>query len=80
MFLTRCRTHGIIPQVLRVILPVRSAKAGNIVEKTSHTVIQKRIGKVHWQKVMLARHIKWLDADLSWLLDADEWPRIAQLH
>ena len=47
MFLTKCRTHRIIPQGLRVILPVHSTKADTIAERTVHALVRKRIGKVH---------------------------------
>ena len=54
MFLTKCRTHGIIPQGLRVTLPVRSTKAGTIAEGTGHALVRGRIGEVHRQKGMFA--------------------------
>ena len=75
-FLMKCRTHGIIPQGLRVILPVCSTKADTIAERTGHALIRKRIGEVHRHKGMLARCIKRLETDLSQMLDADAWPRI----
>ena len=76
MFLTKCRTHGIIPQGLRVTLPVRSTKADTIAEGTGHTLVRGRIGKLHRQKGMLATCVTHLEIDLSRTLDADEWPRI----
>ena len=78
-FLTKCRTHGIIPQGLRVILPVRSTQADNIAERTGHALVRERIGEMHRQKEMLTGRITWLEADLSRTLNADEWPRIDQL-
>ena len=78
-FLTKCRTHGIIPQGLRVILPVRSTQADNIAERTGHALVQERIGEMDRQKEMLTGRITRLEADLSRTLNADEWPRIDQL-
>ena len=76
MFLTKFRTHGIIPQGLRVILPVRSTKVDTIAERPSHALVRERIGKVHRHKEMLARRIMWLETDLSQTLDTDARPRI----
>ena len=38
-FLTKCRTHGIIPQGLWVILPVRFIQADNMAERTGHALV-----------------------------------------
>ena len=78
MFLTKCRTHGIIPQGLRVILPVHSTKVDTITitKRPSHALVRERIGEVHRHKEMLARRIMRLETDLSQTLDADAWPRI----
>ena len=54
MFLTKCRTHGIIPQGLRVTLPVRSTKVDTIAEGIGHALVRGRIGEFHRQKGMLA--------------------------
>ena len=70
---------GIIPQGLRVILPVRSTQADNIAERTGHALVRVRIGEMHRQKEMLTGRITWLEVDLSRTLNADEWPRIDQL-
>ena len=78
-FLTKCRTHGIIPQGLRVTLPVRSTQADNIAERTGQALVRERIGEAHRQREMLTGRITRLEADLSRTLNADEWPRIDQL-
>ena len=39
MFLMKCRTHEIIPQGLRAILPVRSTKVDTIAKGPSHALV-----------------------------------------
>ena len=70
-FLARCRAHGIIPNGLRVSLPVRTARADNIANKTSQALIRERIGHARRQKVLTSLRILDLESDLSQSLNTE---------
>ena len=62
-FLTKCREHGIIPNGLRVTLPVRSTKAENIAKRKSEAHVRERIGEAHRRKGIFPRSIAQLITD-----------------
>ena len=53
-FLTRFRSEGIVPNGLRVVLPVRSKRADEIAMKTSQALLHERISDGHRQKAAIS--------------------------
>ena len=75
-FLTRCRTSGIIPNGLRVALPVRSRKADQIEVRTSQALLRERIFEGHRQKTAISQQISRLESHLSQSLAPEQWSRL----
>ena len=78
-FLARCCAHGIIPNGLRVSLPVRTARPDNIANKTSQALLRERIGHARRQKVLTSLRIRDLESDLSQSLNTERWAQLDQL-
>ena len=75
-FLTKCRTSGIIPNGLRVALPVLSRKANQIAVRTSQALLRERISEGHRQKTTISRQISRLESHLSQSLALEQWSRL----
>ena len=75
-FLTRCRSEGIIPNRLRIVMPVRSKEADRIAARASQALLRELISDGHRQKSRISRQISRLESDLSQSLNADQWSRL----
>ena len=74
--LTRCRSKGIVPNRLRIVVPVRSKEADRIVARASQALLRERISDGHRQKTRISRQISRLESDLSQSLSTDQWSRL----
>ena len=77
-FLTRCRNEGVIPNGLKVSLPVKSTKADLIAHKTSKALLRERISEAHRQKLVASHHISELEKELSQMVPEDRWSSLDQ--
>ena len=77
-FLSKCRAQGIIPNGLKVALPVRSARANNIALKTSQALLRERIGNARRQKAVTSARISKLESHLSQSLSAERWTSLEE--
>ena len=77
-FLSKCRAQGIIPNGLKVALPVGSARANNIALKTSQALLRERIGNARRQKAVTSARISKLESHLSQSLSAERWTSLEE--
>ena len=75
-FLTRCCSEGIVPNGLRIVVPVRSKEADRIAARASQSLLRERISDGHRQKTRISRQISRLESDLSQSLSTDQWSRL----
>ena len=77
-FLTKCRNIGLIPNGLKVNLPVRSPKADRIARLTSQVLLRERIGEAHKQIAATSRLSAQLESHLSQSVTPEQWMALDQ--
>ena len=78
-FLSRCRSHGFIPNGLKVHLPVKSEAADHIAERTSEALLRERIRTARRQKAITKLNVSRLESNLSQSLSTEQWPKVDEL-
>ena len=78
-FLSRCRSHGNIPNGLKVCVSFNSGAADRIAKKTSEALLRERIRATRRQKVVNERNVSRLESNLSESLSAEQWLEVDEL-
>ena len=75
-FLLRCQKRQIVPNGLRVRLPVKSEKEKRITEWTSQSLLRERIGEARKAKVQIECQINTSEVELKRSLSDEQWSKL----
>ena len=79
-FLLRCRRYKVIPNGLRVRLPINSKKGNRIAERTNEAVLRERISEARRKKARIEREINTSESHLKGALSNSQWTDLDDMH